>query len=46
VASEAAAPERREAVALPWLALGATLAIQTPEAMAVYCAPAMAPVAA
>jgi MFS family permease len=32
--------------ALPWLALAATLAIQTLVAVAVYCAPVMAPVAA
>ncbi|OGA17147.1 MAG: hypothetical protein A3I63_05920 [Betaproteobacteria bacterium RIFCSPLOWO2_02_FULL_66_14] len=38
--------DRRANGSLPWLALAATLAIQTLVAVAVYCAPVMAPVAA
>jgi MFS family permease len=45
VRSDAGAAADREPASLPWLALLGTLAIQTLVAVAVYCAPVMAPVA-
>ena len=44
--SEPGGSAAAEGARLPWLALAATLAIQTLVAVAVYCAPVMAPVAA
>lgn len=46
MSSDGDAEARDGLIALPWLPLAVTLAIQTLVAVAVYCAPVMAPVAA